>query len=102
VANNYPDDGEIDIIENINLETRNLETLHTNDGCKITSSAQGGTLIDEGFCSNNYNNPPFQYANQGCSVEDAAGTFGIPFNANQGGVYAMVREDSTFHPFLHH
>jgi hypothetical protein len=101
VANNYPDDGEIDIIENIDLETHNLETLHTDDGCQITSSDQGGTLTDQGYCSNTYSNPPFQYANQGCSVEDSDGTFGIPFNNNQGGVYAMVRDNSTVY-LSHH
>jgi hypothetical protein len=87
----YPLGGEIDIIENVNLATQNLETLHTTDGCSITASSQRGTLTDEGYCSNSYNNPPFQYSDQGCSVSDVQGSFGVPFNTNGGGVYAMVR-----------
>jgi len=72
----------------------NLETLHTNAGCNITKSAQGGMANGDGVCDNNYQDPPNQYLNQGCSVTDDYAvnqpSYGTPFNDNQGGVYAMV------------
>ncbi len=94
----FPANGEIDIIENIHERTTNLETLHTNAGCKLTPAKQGGTIQGDGVCDNNYERPPFQYKNQGCSVSDDittnAPSYGTPFNNIGGGVYAMVSRAS--------
>ena len=88
---NYPNDGEIDILENISENTVNLETLHTNSGCNLVKGDQGGTANGDGVCDNSYSNPPSQYAGQGCSVTDQnQNSYGTPFNSHGGGVYAMV------------
>lgn len=90
----YPAHGEIDIIEGINENTVNLETLHTNAGCNITKSAQQGTANGDGVCDNNFQDIPNQYQNQGCSVTDDETvnqpSYGTPFNNIGGGVYVMV------------
>lgn len=91
VGSNWPNDGEIDIIENVNQNTVNLETLHTNSGCNLTKPDQGGTANGDGVCDQNYSNPPIQYAGQACSVTDnKQPSYGTPFNNIGGGVYAMV------------
>ena len=91
---NYPNDGEIDIIENINENTVNLESLHTNAGCSLVKAEQGGPLNDDGVCDNNYSNQPSQYPKQGCGVNDDSPanqpSYGTPFNNQGGGVYVMV------------
>jgi hypothetical protein len=91
----YPAHGEIDIIENINENTFNLETLHTNAGCNITNSLQKGTPQDDGVCDNNFQDGTNQYLNQGCSVKDDQSitqpSYGTPFNDLGGGAYVMVR-----------
>lgn len=90
----WPSHGEIDIIEGINQQTVNLESLHTNSGCNITKSAQGGTANGDAVCDNNYQNPPSQYLTEGCSVTDDnmlnSPSYGTSFNNNDGGVYVMV------------
>jgi hypothetical protein len=91
VGANWPNDGEIDIIENVNQNTVNLETLHTNTGCNLVKGDQGGTANGDGVCDQYYSNPPHQYVGQACSVTDnKQHSYGTPFNAIGGGVYAMV------------
>ncbi|RDW79847.1 hypothetical protein BP6252_04485 [Coleophoma cylindrospora] len=95
----YPTHGEIDIIENINEQTVNLATLHTNAGFSIgglsneMTSAATTTNCDNGATNN-----------AGCSAtsKDTA-SYGSGFNAVGGGVYAMQWTSSVinvwnFHP----
>ncbi|RDW92231.1 hypothetical protein BP5796_01625 [Coleophoma crateriformis] len=95
----YPTHGEIDIIENINEQTVNLATLHTNAGFTVgglsTEMTSTATTTD---CDNGATN------NAGCSAtsEDTA-SYGSGFNAAGGGVYAMEWTSSVinvwnFHP----
>jgi hypothetical protein len=88
---NWPNDGEIDIIEYVN-HLDNSMALHTGGGeCKLDHTEQGGGLGGDGVCDNSYERMPFQYKNQGCSVSIPDGDcFGSRFNQNKGGVYAMV------------
>jgi hypothetical protein len=90
----WPAHGEIDIIENINEQTVNQETLHTNSGCNITKSLQQGTANGDGVCDEFFQDPPNQYQHQGCSVSDDLPvnqpSYGTPFNNLGGGVYVMV------------
>ena len=99
VDNNWPNDGEIDIIENVSEANTNLESLHTGTGsnCNLVPAQQGGTISNAGVCDNSYENtsgPPYQYKNQGCGVSDTnnQNTYGTHFNSIHGGVYVMVQE----------
>ncbi|KAI9345808.1 beta-1,3-1,4-glucanase, partial [Zopfochytrium polystomum] len=82
---NWPTGGELDILENVNLETLNHVTLHTSAGCALDTAAQvqtGTTLTT--MCES-----PGTNSNAGCGVQAAAaGAYGAAFNAAGGGVYA--------------
>ncbi|KAI1798075.1 concanavalin A-like lectin/glucanase domain-containing protein [Ganoderma leucocontextum] len=75
----WPDDGEIDIVEGINMMSSNQMAIHTLDGCTTDKNiVQSGSL---GFtnCS----------AGPGCTVhENKANSFGEGFANAGGGVWA--------------
>ncbi|KAL2849183.1 concanavalin A-like lectin/glucanase domain-containing protein [Aspergillus pseudoustus] len=82
---NWPNGGEIDIIENVNDATSNHMTLHTSDGCSIDSSGFSGTLLT----SNCYAQAPGQDNNAGCGIQaTSSNSYGAGFNSAGGGVYA--------------
>ncbi|KAG2151176.1 glycoside hydrolase family 16 protein, partial [Suillus bovinus] len=77
---NWPEDGEIDIIEGINMMTANQMSIHTTPGCTHNGSEYelgvSGTTTD---CSL----PP------GCTVgETSPNSYGSSFATAGGGVYA--------------
>lgn len=65
LGDNWPYNGEIDIIEGVNLNTQNAMALHTSDGCSINGSGQTGTLISNNCFVNAIN----QSSNQGCGIQ---------------------------------
>ncbi|KAH0496896.1 hypothetical protein TgHK011_004239 [Trichoderma gracile] len=86
-GDNWPYDGEIDIIEGVNTAHTNILSAHTADGCTQSPTIDGlfsGQLINT-ECAVGENNI-------GCgfhpSVEDTS-SYGDGFNAAHGGVYAM-------------
>jgi hypothetical protein len=83
---NWPNGGEIDIIEGVNSQAANDMTLHTNAGCTITNNGQFTGQMTTPNCDVN---APGQFTNAGCQIasHDTA-TYGAGFNANGGGVYA--------------
>jgi hypothetical protein len=85
----WPNNGEIDIIEGINLDSTNDITLHTAAGCSINiSGSQSGTTLTNANCNDNN-------ANNGCGVSTStANAYGTSFNNNGGGVYATQWESS--------
>jgi len=92
VGPNWPNGGEIDIIEGVNTMTNDHTTLHTNDGCDMShesTSLFSGTWAKDGntIASNCYVKAPGQSANQGCSITAGQNSYGAPLNANGGGVY---------------
>jgi len=81
VGPNWPNNGEIDVIEGVNEEDHDQVTLHTNAGCTM-----------QGTPTNTYSgklgNANCQ-GNSGCGIETNAGTYGAPFNSHSGGVFAL-------------
>jgi hypothetical protein len=89
---NYPSNGEIDILENINENTQSLETLHTTAGCSVVGNMLG-TQQNAKQASYNcddqatYSNYGSQSQYQGCSATNSdPNSYGSTFNANSGGV----------------
>lgn len=85
LGSNWPNNGEIDIIEGVNSQSTNQMTLHTGDGCSIVPLGFSGTLDT----SNCYVEASGQSANAGCAIESTSNSsYGDGFNKAGGGVYA--------------
>ncbi|CAG7949109.1 unnamed protein product [Penicillium nalgiovense] len=82
---NWPNNGEIDIIEGVNEQTQNHVALHTSNGCTINNGGFTGNLE----APNCYVQAPGQSANSGCVIQDGSTqSYGTGFNNVGGGVYA--------------
>ncbi|KAI0061008.1 hypothetical protein BV25DRAFT_1806255, partial [Artomyces pyxidatus] len=97
VGPDWPNGGEIDIVENINLATNNQYTLHSGSGSSCTLAqpvhATGRVLGTQCMSAPD--------ANAGCAIVDNdPRTFGHGFNAGGGGVFAHLW-DSTGITFWH-
>ncbi|KPV75465.1 glycoside hydrolase family 16 protein, partial [Rhodotorula graminis WP1] len=82
---NWPDGGEIDVLEGVHDDVANQITLHTKDsGCKMTDDVDvTGTLVP----ANNDCNAKVN-GNTGCSyAETAKNSYGEGFNEAGGGVF---------------
>ena len=105
---NWPVNGEIDIVEGVNFQSMAKTALHSTKGCSmddvpvgvktgIWDSAIGIPDKKTGIPDMSirsatdcfvYNTK--QWLNQGCvAVENEGGTLGEPFNTNGGGVYVL-------------
>lgn len=86
VGPNWPNSGEIDIIEGVNQQSQNDMTLHTNSGCSITNTGNYTGAMGTSNCDVN---APGQATNAGCQIASQdSSTYGAGFNAASGGVYA--------------
>lgn len=81
---NWPDNGEIDVMEATNLaDDGNAMTLHTSSGCsmnhkrKMTGSSTHANCVSSGT------------DNEGCGVDGSTATYGEEFNAGGGGIMAL-------------
>ncbi|KAL8960604.1 MAG: hypothetical protein Q9183_005436 [Haloplaca sp. 2 TL-2023] len=72
---NWPNSGEIDILEGVNLQSENMVTMHTSESCSFAGSS----------C----------FAPKGCSAN--GGAFGDGFNKGNGGIYAMEWTSNAIH-----
>jgi len=86
---NWPNYGELDIIEGVNNQALNSMSMHTSTGCTMQGVArkQSGTAknLDCWVADRNQTN------NSGCGVQSAnTMSYGMGFNNNKGGVYAVV------------
>ncbi|GAB7356347.1 hypothetical protein MBLNU459_g7137t1 [Dothideomycetes sp. NU459] len=106
--------GEIDLFETVNMAQANSMTLHTSAGCSLTntdtfqSSSFSGTVTT----SNCDVNAPNQAQNAGCSITaplanassahaNATATAGPAFNAQGGGVYALLWTSAGITIYFH-
>ncbi|KAH9858403.1 concanavalin A-like lectin/glucanase domain-containing protein [Lenzites betulinus] len=81
----WPNGGEVDIFEGVNMMTQNQMALHTQAGCSITSSAKQTGQINATDCS----------SGTGCTVlETQENSYGSAFASAGGGVWAMQIESS--------
>ncbi|EIM80631.1 endo-beta-glucanase [Stereum hirsutum FP-91666 SS1] len=89
VGPNWPNGGEVDIVEGVNDRVPNQSTLHTSSGCTMPSSrAETGRSVSTD-CN------AAVAGNAGCGVQITdANSYGPPFNNNGGGFYAMERTSS--------
>lgn len=86
VGPNWPNSGEIDIIEGVNSQQSNSMALHTNSGCSISNN---GLFSGEISTPNCFVNAPDQANNAGCAIlTPNSASYGAGFNEGQGGVYA--------------
>ncbi|KAJ6597246.1 glycoside hydrolase family 16 protein [Mycena vulgaris] len=82
VGPNWPNGGEIDVLEGVDVTGSNKMTLHTSAGCSIDPAQQTGTLSNANCVSGAGDNT-------GCGVVDSdPASFGKGFNDAQGGVFA--------------
>jgi hypothetical protein len=85
---NWPAGGEIDILEGVHDYTNNQATIHTNPGCRLTSTSAdalriSGNVIGGTDCAAETT------GNQGCGIRaSTSNSFGAGFNKNGGGTYA--------------
>ncbi|KAK4104900.1 glycoside hydrolase family 16 protein [Parathielavia hyrcaniae] len=94
--NNWPTNGEIDIMEAVNeAPSGNLVALHTTDGCTMSDVRRemSGTA-GQGDCHNATN------SNTGCTVTGGPGTYGPEFNAGGGGIVALEWRDEGIRSWI--
>jgi hypothetical protein len=85
LGDNWPSNGEIDIIEGVNEQSTNQAALHTSPGCSIKHSGFSGS-VDTSNC---YVKASGQSDNAGCAItSNNTQSYGNGFNKAGGGVYA--------------
>lgn len=89
---NWPSSGEIDILEGVNSQASNEITLHTAEGCTMTSGPTQLTstkMTASGDCGAGN-------GNTGCPQKTTEkGNFGASLNSGGGGIYAMEWTSSS-------
>ncbi|KIY43839.1 hypothetical protein FISHEDRAFT_52708, partial [Fistulina hepatica ATCC 64428] len=83
----WPDGGEIDVIEGVNLQDYDQITLHTSDDCTLDTSITLAADVSIGGteCTSSSSD------DDGCDFTDSdTSSFGEGFNAAGGGVYAHI------------
>ncbi|TFY64735.1 hypothetical protein EVG20_g5848 [Dentipellis fragilis] len=90
LGDNWPNQGEVDIVEGVNDVPPNRMTLHTSSGCTMPASRTESGTPTQNDCNVAVNN------NAGCGVlENDPNSYGPNFNSNGGGWWAIERT-STF------
>ncbi|KAF7195190.1 Endo-1,3(4)-beta-glucanase [Pseudocercospora fuligena] len=85
---NWPNNGEIDIIEGVSCSTSNAMTLHTGPGCSLDSSTSSNKAFTGAM--KNANCVSGGDDNTGCQIATSnTNTYGAGLNAINGGIYAM-------------
>jgi len=84
-APSWPQGGEIDTFEGVNLGTLNQMSLHTESGCTQQNPTETSNLVNSTNCSYQVN------SNQGCVVTvPSTQSYGAGFAQAGGGVYVTA------------
>ncbi|SPQ21189.1 f2cbb163-843c-445c-b6aa-eb9c4e475f41 [Thermothielavioides terrestris] len=85
LTENWPENGEIDLMEAVNQASAGgLTALHTTAGCTMAGvRREMSGAAGQGDCYNATN------GNTGCTVTGGAATYGPAFNAAGGGIVAL-------------
>ena len=96
VGPDWPNQGEVDIIEGANNQQTNSFTLHTGPGCTIDSGSSSSQAFSGTVATSNCDvNAAGQANNVGCGITTTdTATYGTAFNNNKGGVFATEWSDS--------
>lgn len=95
VGANWPNEGEVDIVEGVNDQTPNKCSLHTSSGCTMPSSRSMTGTVDGTDCD------AYDNGNSGCGVNiNDNKSYGPQFNSNGGGWYAIERSSSYIKIFF--
>ncbi|KAF8506413.1 glycoside hydrolase family 16 protein [Hysterangium stoloniferum] len=90
---NWPKNGEIDIIEGVNLQTHNQMTLHTAPGCMLDKAAAPNLNNSKAFLGNVLSTTcnALLDSNSGCGVTDPnPQSYGPGIEKGNGAVFAML------------
>ncbi|KAJ5943711.1 hypothetical protein N7516_003879 [Penicillium verrucosum] len=85
VGKNWPSDGEIDIIEGVNMADHNEIVMHTAGTCSVTDTDMTGSVNATGCGAD--------LGTVGCKIEGHEGSYGTSFNKQKGGVYTLQWTD---------
>jgi len=89
----WPNNGEVDIIEGVNVHTTDATSLHTSTGSDMKGqdpskfTGYWSKDLKGGNSTNCFIHAPNQNNNAGCGI--IGPPYGAPFNAAKGGVYAL-------------
>jgi len=93
VGPDWPNGGEIDIFEGVNLNTANQYTAHTAAGCRIATSPSPVFSVPASSAKRGATSCGPTPNNNGCYFIDSRnGSYGKGLNANGGAVLAMEWE----------
>ena len=100
IGPDWPNSGEIDIVEGVNDYTNNQATIHTDVGCSLPSSSST-TLAISGNVVGGTDCAALTTGNQGCGIRASTNnSFGVGFNAIGGGVYASMSTECLTYFFI--
>jgi hypothetical protein len=84
VGPDWPNKGEIDILEGVHDYVHNQVTLHTAQNCKLTPGNFSGQVLEDDCYA-------YGPGGQGCgTVDPSQASYGPEFNQLGGGVFAMM------------
>ncbi|KAJ7480170.1 glycoside hydrolase family 16 protein [Mycena galericulata] len=92
---NWPTGGEIDIVEGVNNYTDNQATIHTAPGCSLSTDNPAALGASASAVTGGTDCAAATSGNAGCGMRSSSSlSFGVGYNNNGGGVYAMQWDSS--------
>ncbi|KAE8226800.1 hypothetical protein CF319_g641 [Tilletia indica] len=87
IDSNWPEGGEIDIIEGVGGMNRNKYSIHTTAGCKVVEDQM---IMHAAKLTGSRNCDAEATSDTGCAISGTQnGDFGVEYNKNHGGVHVL-------------